>query len=112
MYIRPESWKYSDDESYYAGSLNSLTATASSLPGSGRTLGRLYSRVGRRIENCVSALALRMGCGPYATAVKIRRLAECRLDCSNLYRLDRKLQRQRRRLARYIGYVLIIMDKQ
>ena len=50
---------------------NSSTETASNLPGAGRTLGNVYSSLGRLLEEGLGTLAHKLGQGPRAKAKKI-----------------------------------------
>lgn len=49
-------------------------ATASNLPGPGRTVGLLFDWLGNRFEVFLNKMATRRGLGPTATAREIRRL--------------------------------------
>lgn len=71
----PQDPHTSDDESsYFLGSYNSSSETDSDVPGPGRLLGKAYGFFGRKIENVLSVAAVKVGRGPRATAIKIRRL--------------------------------------
>lgn len=52
-------------------SLESSNATESDLPGSGRTLGKVYDFLGKRLERALGALAERKGLGPQRIAERI-----------------------------------------
>ncbi len=58
----------------YEASVSTLstTATASNLPGAGRTLGLLYDSVGTRVGIRISRLAVRNGYGPKETFAQIQ----------------------------------------
>ncbi|EJC99807.1 uncharacterized protein FOMMEDRAFT_31069 [Fomitiporia mediterranea MF3/22] len=80
------------------------TATASDLPGAGRTLGNLYSYFGKRLETLLSRLAERHGYGP--TAIE-KRVLVCIGSPPNPNfpvpgsKRDRKLRKDLTRLVRY-----------
>lgn len=66
-----------DGESVYCISLtHSSTETGSDVPGPGRLLGKAYGVFGRKVESGLTMAALKLGYGPRATAVKIRRLVQ------------------------------------
>lgn len=67
----------SDSESSYCiGSYNSATETDSDIPGPGRLLGKAYTFFGKKVESIISKTAVKLGRGPRATAIKIRRLVQ------------------------------------
>ncbi|KLO05705.1 hypothetical protein SCHPADRAFT_910850 [Schizopora paradoxa] len=57
--------------SRYSRPTTTSTATASNLAGPGRNLGRLYTYLGRRLEALMSFLAVSLGFGPDATALRL-----------------------------------------
>lgn len=52
-------------------SLESSNATESDLPGPGRTLGKVYDFLGKRLERALATLAERKGLGPKQVAERI-----------------------------------------
>lgn len=91
----------SDSESsYFAGSYNSSTETNSDVPGPGRLLGKVYSFLGKKAENALSVVAVKVGRGPRETATKIRQL----IRESTLIKPPnrKKLKKAGKRLAKYI----------
>lgn len=69
-----DSYASDDESSYFVGSANSATETDSDVPGPGRLLGKAYGFLGRKAEDCISSAAAKLGLGPRATALKVRRL--------------------------------------
>lgn len=88
------------ESSYFIGSANSSTATESDRPGTGRIIGNLYSFVGKRIEKRLSTISVRLGYGPRATAVRIRRILQSTVISKRCQ--IRKLERESKRLTGYI----------
>lgn len=90
--------------SYFLCSTNSATETDSDVAGPGRLLGRLYDRIGEEIEDGLSTVADKLGYGPQALAVKIRRFTRIRGE--GLVDLDdeEKLKKAGKRLVKYIRY--------
>lgn len=88
------------DVEYELCSASSSNETADDLPGLGRVLGNLYTSVGRKLENGLGNVAVRMGRGPNATALKIQRI----LGDKSLRSIARrkKLRKKCKSLARYI----------
>lgn len=52
-------------------SITSANLTASDLPGAGRTLGRVYSFLGRRLEHALNTLAHLGGHGPGNATIRV-----------------------------------------
>ena len=86
-----------EESEYTLCTTNSLTATASDIPGPGRLLGKLYSRLGRKVERGISVVAVKMGYGPRRTAMRLRKLVQDS-DSSN----DAKAEKAAKRLVQYI----------
>ena len=63
---------YSDDESTV--STVSTNFTQSNLPGTGRLLGNLYSKAGKRLEKAIHRLVHIAGYGPESSYVKLLNL--------------------------------------
>ena len=94
-----ESPKPDPDYAYEVCSLSTSNETEDDLPGSGRTLGKLYNFLGQKVESGLSGAAERMGYGPNAIAMRIQRIQENRgLDL----RRRRKLRANCKRLVCYI----------
>lgn len=93
--------------------------TASDNPGAGRTLGTLYSSLGKPVERALNSMAERLGLGPCATVVRIRGIRPLQKRVSSvdqhrtslvaepeLSRNERQqLKKYCRRLVRYSRYV-------
>ena len=90
----------SDNEIHFLGSFNSMTQTDSDIPGPGRLLGHVYSFFGRKLEDCLSVSAVKLGFGPHATALKIRRLAQ-EAGSRELFH-EMRLEKARNRLVKYV----------
>lgn len=96
-----KSYQSDSESSYYIGSYNSSTESDSDIPGPGRLLGKVYNILGKKAEICISEAAVRLGRGPRATAMKIRRLAR---EGSLLKpHHGKELKKAGRRLVRYVG---------
>lgn len=95
--MRPPSFQ--DEYTYEVCSIASSTETADNLPGPGRLLGNLYSSAGIRIVNRLCRVAVQLGRGPEATALKIRAIK----DDPSLGHFSRRkeLKKKCNRLARY-----------
>lgn len=88
------------DVIYEICSFASSNETVDNLPGPGRLLGNLYTFLGIRMESGLGRVAVRMGRGPTATAIKIQRLRDNR---SLGYSSRRnKLKKGCNRLVRYM----------
>lgn len=95
----------------------STNATASNLPGAGRTMGLLFEYLGRRLESVLNVSATRRGMDPRAVAMQIRRLClhdrttiqdRHSEDFNNL--LTRKEKRKLSRLcSKLIGHARYVM---
>lgn len=78
----------------------STNETADNLPGPGRILGNIYVALGRRLENGIGLAAGKMGIGPRAIALKIRKVQEDRL-LSGPKRFN-KLEKYSKQTAKYL----------
>lgn len=67
------SIQYAESVYTYCSHQASDDLTVSDKPGTGRTLGLLYSRWGRVLEMSMNRLAQRRGYGPHALAITIER---------------------------------------
>ena len=88
------------ESSYFPGSFNSATETDSDAPGPGRLLGKAYGYLGRKLENRLSGVAMKLGRGPRATANRIRWLAQGSTPCDQIK--QKKLEKTGKCLVRYI----------
>lgn len=88
------------DADYELCSASSSNETADDLPGLGRILGNLYVSAGRKLENAFGRVALRMGRGPNATALKIQRILED--ESLRSFTRRKRLEKKCKILARYI----------
>ncbi|EJD06318.1 uncharacterized protein FOMMEDRAFT_151551 [Fomitiporia mediterranea MF3/22] len=91
----------------------SSTATADSLDGAGRTLGKLYTYLGRRLENALNKCMARIGCGPEACKRRLMKKRSTCMHCdwfsSNLVGYipfpnsaeDRRCRKEVRKLIKY-----------
>lgn len=89
-----------NDFLYEVCSLTSSAETADDLPGPGRLLGNLYTFIGRKFENRVGSVAVRMGYGPTVSALKIQRIEEDQSLCYSVRR--KKLRKNCKLLAQYL----------
>lgn len=96
---------YIDDDvdAYTLCSIASSNETADDLPGPGRTLGKLYSFIGTKIERGLGRAAERIRYGPRATALKILKIQENKMLLPAPTRRKR-LEKNCVRLARYVRY--------
>lgn len=94
-----EPYASDSESSYCIGSFNSGTETDSDVPGPGRLLGKAYSFFGKKAENVLSVATVRVGRGPHATAMKIRRL-NC--ESTPIGLSSQKLKKAGKRLVKYI----------
>lgn len=78
------------------------TETMSNNPGAGRNLGNFYGIVGKRLNNGMSMVAVLLGYGPRATAVRIYRLLLDE-DIGPSSR-EKKVAKAGRRLVAYTRY--------
>ncbi|KLO06424.1 hypothetical protein SCHPADRAFT_933077 [Schizopora paradoxa] len=94
----------------------STNATAPNLPGPGRNLGLLLSRVGNQIETLLNKCANRFGMGPISVAKEIRLL--CRhneMTILELYTLssrhltDREVKKVKKRCKKLLKFVRSIL---
>lgn len=92
------------ESSCFLGSHNSATETDSDVPGPGRLLGKAYGFFGRKVENCLSVVAVKLGYGPQAIAVKIRRLARLRKEGRAKSNNEKKLEKAGKQLVKHIRY--------
>lgn len=90
---------------YEVCSLTSSAETADDLPGPGRLLGNLYSFIGRKFENRVGSVVVRMGYGPTVSALKIQRIEEDQSLCYSVRR--KKLRKNCKLLAQYLRYTFL-----
>ncbi|KAH8107619.1 hypothetical protein DFH11DRAFT_1168433 [Phellopilus nigrolimitatus] len=88
----------------------STNATADNLPGPGRTLGLFYSSAGRHLEVQLGKIAGRLGRGPQATAVRIKKNSEVvtfvsvlPLPISMVKFKAKKIEKDCKLLLRYVG---------
>lgn len=85
---------------YEICSIASSTETTDDLPGPGRLLGKVYVSLGRRLEDGLGRVAVRMGRGPNAVAIKIQKLVEDRSLRPSIR--HKKTKEKCKSLARYI----------
>ena len=99
-------------------SAESRNETESDIPGPGRLLGKVYTKLGRKLETVLNLAVRSIGRGPAPTASEIERLAltlkypERYLDSRApsetrvvVKKLEKKLEKGCRILVRYIWYV-------
>lgn len=88
------------DAAYELCSIASSNETMDNLPGPGRVLGNFYTSAGRRLENEIGRVAVRLGCGPHIAARKIQEI----LNDKSLRSTQRlkKLRNSCKSLTRYI----------
>lgn len=70
---------------YELCSLASSNETADNLPGPGRLLGNLYEGIGRRLENGLGRVAVRMGLNPHIMAMSNQGITSARLHSRSQY---------------------------
>lgn len=99
--FRNSSANFDDGASNYTlVTENSLSMTESDLPGPGRILGNVYSKLGLIAEHVLSLIAVRMGRSPRQTADKLRKLIQ-----ENSFRKPAdlgKVQKVGKRLLKYL----------
>lgn len=88
-----------NNSAYTLITTDSSLETKSNLPGPGRNLGNLYSCLGKKFENILSAIAVWVGRGPRQTATKMRVLVQ--EDGPRKPSYNRKLERLGERLVKY-----------
>ena len=95
----------------------STNATESDLPGPGRTLGKVYKNIGRRLEEFLNDLAERKGLGPSAVAIRIKnRVDEGRRQAINLKRYgqvlytEKEMADQRKDLKKLIRHAKLLLN--
>lgn len=88
------------ESSYFLCSFNSSTETNSDVPGPGRLLGKAYGFFGKKVEKRLSVAAVKLGLGPRATAMTIRRLARKGTNIKLSGR--KKLKSAEKRLMKYV----------
>ncbi|KAH8092156.1 hypothetical protein DFH11DRAFT_1182664 [Phellopilus nigrolimitatus] len=99
----PLSIADSDQDSLYSVSTN---ATADNLPGPGRTLGLFYSFAGRHVEVQLGRLAGRLGHGPQAIALRIRKNSLAYvlpLPKAFVKTKNSEIEKDCKRLLKYVG---------
>lgn len=99
----PQTTYASDNESsHFLGSFNSATETDSDVPGPGRLLGKAYGFLGKIAEDYLSVIALKLGRGSEAAAMKVRRLIQA--EGTVKPGKEKELERAGRRLVKYVRY--------
>ena len=89
-------------------SAESRNVTESDIPGAGRLLGRMYSKLGRKFENCLSSVVCSMKRGTVPTAEKILVL-RWRTDPDGTDKATvEKLNKGCRELVKHISYVQLL----
>lgn len=89
-------------DAYECCSIASSNETADDLPGPGRLLGNLYVSTGKRFENGLGMVAVRMGHGPHVLALKIQKILDNKRPPSRNFNRRKKLRKTCQSLARYI----------
>ena len=103
-----------DPEDMASISAESSNETASDIPGPGRLLGKVYAKLGQKLETVLNLAARSTGRGPAPTANEIEQLARtlkdpyCYLDCgapsetkAAVKKLERKLEKGCKVLVKY-----------
>lgn len=88
-------------------SVISPNETQSDLPGAGRTLGRVYGRLGVSLEEVSNYLANKNGMGPIAVAQKVRHREWDRIGGTNIPEREYtwwEVRQQRRDVKKLINY--------
>ena len=101
----------------------SRNGTESDIPGPGRLLGKVYAKLGQKLETVLNLTARSTGRGPASTANEIEQLAltlkypMCYLDCRRhsetkvvVKKLEKKLEKHCRILVKYTRYVRCIVN--
>lgn len=90
----------------------STNLTADDLPGPGRLLGNLYVALGTPLERRIGQLADKLGYGPRATAIKIKKRRHLSTSSSSTYASSgnaedvKDLKKSLKRMLKYTGLVL------
>lgn len=99
-----DSTRFNEVE-YDVCSLSSVNDTEDGIVGSGRTLGKIYARLGHELEARLNKFSVWLGHGPNVIAIRIQKIQD---NLAPDPARRRKLEKNCKRLVRYAWQVLLV----